>query len=726
MLTNLTKPVTYVTTFLVMLSATAFSQTTIRPFTQVYSENLKGGTTTLGNTILNIVDNNTVNLIKMNESSNAANGVGGIGFSQYGNDNQNMQYIDIDGTAGTVNSSSADLILPAGTNTIKFARLYWGGKINLSVVTAAPDTLRKIKIRKGTAGAYFNAITPAANVDQFAITTTERVYQSYVDITSFINGNGAGTYTVADIPVTPGSASGGGKYGGWSIVVAYENQAEPFNSVRIYDGYAQVYNAGNASTLNITLTGLNVPNNPLAANEAVMGTVSWEGDANLGATATNPAGDFVRINNIAVSNGTNPVTNFWNGTISKNGAFVTTKNPNYSNQMGIDIDEVNVGTGYGILPNATSVSVQFGTEADQYFPSIFTFSIRMKDPLVTLNKSVSDDNGNGFVDSNEELTYTLSGANTGVGSAYNTFIVDTLPANVTYVPGSLEVVNAAGVTPGFKTDNQDTDEAFKGTNGSKSYVKYFIGIGATGSAGGELPSGSAGDYSVRFKVKAGAIPGTIINTARISSNSQAGDLFTDDGTAVIGASGGPVPVKFTSFKANLLNNNSALVKWTTEAEIDNDHFEVQRSDDGIHFITRGKVNGNGSTTISHAYEFTDILNTVSPIVYYRLKIIDTDGKYSFSKIVAIKIKGTLSVDDFNVYPNPFINDIKIALSSQVDVMATFRVISFEGKEMIRRMIAVQKGENIVVLKDFGNIAKGNYILEVTTASDKFIKKIVKN
>ena len=195
---------------------------------------------------------------------------------------------------------------------------------------------------------------------------------------------------------------------------------------------------------------------------------------------------------------------------------------------------------------------------------------------------------------------------------------------------------------------------------------------------------------------------------------------------MIGASGGPVPVKFTSFKANLLNNNSALVKWTTEAEIDNDHFEVQRSDDGIHFITRGKVNGNGSTTISHAYEFTDILNTVSPIVYYRLKIIDTDGKYSFSKIVAIKIKGTLSVDDFNVYPNPFINDIKIALSSQVDVMATFRVISFEGKEMIRRMIAVQKGENIVVLKDFGNIAKGNYILEVTTASDKFIKKIVKN
>ena len=471
---------------------------------------------------------------------------------------------------------------------------------------------------------------------------------------------------------------------------------------------------------------MNVPSTPLLANEAVMGTMAWEGDANLGASTSNPAGDFIKINNTTVSNTVNPSTNFWNGSISKNGTNVTTKNPNYSNQMGIDIDEVNVGTGYNIAPNATSVTVQFGTEADMYFPSVFTFCIRVKDPTVTLTKTVVDANANSYVESQEELTYTLSGSNQGVGSAYNTIIVDTLPSNVTYVPNTLEVVNAPGVVAGMKSDAADADQAFKETAGTKNFVKFFIGNGATGTAGGELPTGTAGNYSVRFKVKAGVIPGTIINTARIYGNSVVGDLFTDDGTAVIGEAGAPTPVKFTSFTATLLNNGSSLVKWVTQSEINNDHFEIERSDDGVHFATRGKVTGNGSTTLAHTYDFNDVLNTTSAIVYYRLRIIDNDGKYTFSKIVAIKINGSLSVEKFNVFPNPFITDIKIALTSQTDVNATFRIISFDGKELVRRNIQVQQGDNIIVMKDFGTLPNGNYILEVTTANDKFIRKIVKN
>ncbi len=725
MLTNFTKKVALATITLGMLTTAATAQTSIRPYTQVYSENLKGGTAMFGNTIMHIVDNNSVNLTKMNQTGNAANGVGGLGFSQYGNDNENMTFIDIDGTAGTANSSSADLVLPAGTNVIKFARLYWGGKINNSVITSSPDTLRKIKIRKGTTGAYTDAIAPVANVDQFSITGTEKVYQTYVDITQFVNTLGTGTYTVANIPATAGNAGGGGKYGGWSIVVAYENTTQPYNSIRVYDGYAQVFNSGSSTTLNVTLNGLNVPNNPLAANEAFMSTMAWEGDANLGGSVNNPAGDFIKINNVAISNAMNPVANFWNGSNTKNGVNVTTKNPNYTNQMGIDIDEVNVGTGFNILPNATTVTVQFGTEADQYFPSIFTFAIRMKDPLVTLDKTVTDANGNTFVDANEELTYVLSGSNAGNGVAYNAVIVDTLPSNVTYVPNTLEVVNGAGVSAGIKTDAADGDEAFKAVNGNKTYVKFFLGQGATGTTGGQLPAAPNGDYSVKFKVVAGAIPGTITNTARITSTSQAGDVFTDDGTAIIGDAGGPVPVKLTSFKATLVNKNG-LVKWTTESELNSDYFIVERSDDGVHFEARAKVTGNGTTSFSHAYEYTDVLNTNSPIVYYRLRIVDTDGKFGYSKIIAIKLNGSISVNNFNVYPNPFISDIKVSVTAPSDEMASFRVISFDGKEMLVRKVSLQAGDNIVVLTNFGTIAKGNYILEVTTSTDKFIKKIIKN
>jgi uncharacterized repeat protein (TIGR01451 family) len=393
--------------------------------------------------------------------------------------------------------------------------------------------------------------------------------------------------------------------------------------------------------------------------------------------------------------------------------------------MGIDIDEINVGTGYNIAPNATSVTVQFGTEADMYFPSIFTFSIRVKDPTVILDKTVTDANNNGYVDSQEELTYTLSGSNQGAGSSYNTYIVDSLPSNVSYVANSLEIVSAPGVNAGFKTDAADNDQAFYANNGNRNYVKFFIGNGATGSVGGELPVGPTSDYSVRFKVRAQAIPGSIINTARIYGSSVVGDLFTDDGTAVIGEAGGPTPVKMTTFTATLQNRNLAVLNWATSSEIDNDYFEVLRSFDGVRFESRGKVNGNGNSNVAHQYQFNDATNGAA-IVYYKLKIVDRDGKYAFSKIVALKTNAGISVEKFSVFPNPFVSNIKIALNSLSDLTATVRIISFDGKEINRRSVAVQKGDNIIVLNDFASMPKGNYILELTTATDKFIKKIIKN
>jgi hypothetical protein len=67
-----------------------------------------------------------------------------------------------------------------------------------------------------------------------------------------------------------------------------------------------------------------------------------------------------------------------------------------------------------------------------------------------------------------------------------------------------------------------------------------------------------------------------------------------------------------------------------------------------------------------------------------------------------------------------------AVKTAADEMATFRILSFDGKEMLFRKVALQTGDNIVVLTNFGAIAKGNYILEVTTSTNKFIKKIIKN
>ena len=365
-LKNYRRKILFASAIFLLITINCFSQT--RKYTSVYSDNINGGTTIFGNTLMNIVDSTgAADLVKMNDNATDGNSI-------YGNDAEDMEYVDFDGNRGaasfTRNSSSSDLILPAGSNTIKLARIYWGGRIAVSEFDLSTNVNRSIKIRKGISGPYSD-IT-ALGMDTLTIIEGYTQFQGYADITDFIKANGAGTYEVGNVPLSTGIIADGGNHGGWCIIVVYENPSLPFNSVRVFDGFEVVYNGGSDTTSTITLKGLNVPSTPLQSSDAQMGVVVWEGDANL-------PGDFLNINGQLFSNATNPPYNLWNGTITSGGVHVTSKKPDYTNQMGLDIDQFDVGTGYGIAPNATSVSLQFGTIADKYFPGVFTFTVKMKD-----------------------------------------------------------------------------------------------------------------------------------------------------------------------------------------------------------------------------------------------------------------------------------------------------------------------------------------------------------
>lgn len=624
----------------------------------------------------------------------------------------------------TFNSSSADLIMPSGTNTVKFARLYWGGRISGSTGGSGNINLRTVKIRKGTSGTYSTFTAPVSQIDKSLVSSPDSAYQSYIDITSFINNNGAGTYTVADVFAATGSVSAG-NYAAWSIVVVYENPAIPYNSVRVYDGYLQVFNGG---PLSVTLTGLNVPAAPLNSSDAYMTAVTWEGDANLAITSGNPLGDHIKVNGTTASAGVNLAANFWNGTISKNGNFITTKNPDFKNQMSIDIDEIEVGAGYGILSNATEVNVVFGSEADQYFPSLFAFTIKSKDPDITLNKSVSDALAPfGTLQLNEILTYTISGSNVGTDAAYYCTIVDTLPANVIYVPGSIEIVSAPGCpSNSVQTDANDGDFAFVGMNGGKTYVKFYIGNGATGSSGGILQPGET--YTVRLKVVTPSIPGllsTVVNTARITGENAFGVQFVDDGTATM-APGGTLAVKLTSFTVKK-EGNDAVLRWTTASETKNDHFEIERSIDGLNFIKMGEVAGNGTTQLTKNYIYPDALvNISSKILYYRLRIVDIDGKISFSQVAALRLDGSIISTGLNVYPNPFISNIKLQVKSSKEEESLIRITGMNGQKIIQRNVTLYPGDNIVIIKDLEKLAPGIYVVELRTGTEVIVQKIIKN
>ena len=290
----------------------------------------------------------------------------------------------------------------------------------------------------------------------------------------------------------------------------------------------------------------------------------------------------------------------------------------------------------------SSVTLQFGTESDRYFPGLFTFTIKVKDPAITLDKSVADANNNHLGEKNEVLTYTLKGKNTGIGNANSIVITDTLPSTVTYLPNSLKVISSPGVTAGIKTDASGDDNAEYIVNGSIKTVRFRLGTGSTGSLGGTLAADES--YEVEFKVTvndpgAGQFVPSIINIARIKALSDANVNFVDDGTAIINPDNGPLPVTLVSFTGILLQDDKVKLDWSTSMEINCSQYKVERSLDGKIFYEVATVAGNGTTTLKHSYFVTDdVSSTTGSIVYYRLKQLDIDKKASYSKVIAVKLK----------------------------------------------------------------------------------------
>lgn len=110
-----------------------------------------------------------------------------------------------------------------------------------------------------------------------------------------------------------------------------------------------------------------------------------------------------------------------------------------------------------------------------------------------------------------------------------------------------------------------------------------------------------------------------------------------------------LPVRLVSFEGHLTENGLAELRWKTIEEVNNLGFEIQKSADAKTWELTGWVDGAASSKMEHSYRFIDEeFNTTS---YYRLRQVDSDDSYTYSKIVRI-IPEKESLDRFYVYPNP--------------------------------------------------------------------------
>ncbi len=180
----------------------------------------------------------------------------------------------------------------------------------------------------------------------------------------------------------------------------------------------------------------------------------------------------------------------------------------------------------------------------------------------------------------------------------------------------------------------------------------------------------------------------------------------------------PLPIELLSFNAINEGNKYVQTTWVTASELNNDHFEIERSRDGISFDYFGKVSGAGNS--NQILNYT--LNDPSPYMglsYYRLRQVDFDGKYSFSDIVPVEFNSTQAV---SIYPNPNDGNFTISynISSKINTQdnASLVIVDITGRVVYSYSLTAMKGSETI---DASLLNTGIYYWELITGNSVFDK-----
>jgi hypothetical protein len=263
------------------------------------------------------------------------------------------------------------------------------------------------------------------------------------------------------------------------------------------------------------------------------------------------------------------------------------------------------------------------------------------------------------------------------------------------------------------------------TNPSGGVSEYNITVSANG-AQDITPVESANGVEIRYLMKNGE-PGentpngdarpSFVSTGFYACPNQYSlaaqtsfSLFTIDGASQTAAL---LPVELLYLSAKATNNESIVLEWATATEINNEGFEIQRSTNGVDFNTIGWQQGFGNYSGKLNYSFTDYAVANNVNYYYRLKQMDFDGQYEYSKIVSANIHNLASF--IEIYPVPA-ND-NVFIKSSADLISA-EVFDFAGRKLISEI-----GTKEINLS---SLTPGTYFIQVNTISGSEKLKLIKN
>jgi hypothetical protein len=200
-------------------------------------------------------------------------------------------------------------------------------------------------------------------------------------------------------------------------------------------------------------------------------------------------------------------------------------------------------------------------------------------------------------------------------------------------------------------------------------------------------------------------------------NSFSGGGFTG------GASTFVLPIELLDFNCNL-NGSIVDIIWKTASETNNDYFTVERSIDGIHFVTILTKAGAGNSTQTISYSDIDRYPFLG-LNYYRLKQTDYDGKYTYSDIKTVKTDAESGDFMFELFPNPVQSLLQVKFLSEIDEKYGFEIFDAYG-QLIKKGVfeSIEKSNHFKI--DTQDLSKGIYLIKISSINKSVVKMFVKS
>ena len=397
--------------------------------------------------------------------------------------------------------STAVLSLPAGA-VVTYARLYWSAEGPKGAIS---PTAQVTVERPGV----FNRGVTADSTATLDVIASGTHYQQTADITDLLQTYGPGALRVGNVAmVSPVNQADQLLYAAWSVVVFYRLQSQPLRALSLLEGFEQV--AG-GTTVSASLNGFLLP---MTAYDARLGVIAYEGNAGS-------FGDRIAVNAMNLTNGVNPTTNFFNGTRSSLGSAVSQAGdlPQTSGQpgslSGFDMDVVDITT--VVKAGDKTIDVALSTTNDSFFVGVLAGSVSSQTPDFSDSriayKAVCNE-----ASPLRKLTLTVTAPNTGTDTAIGAFVKIALPSGISYVPGSIWLLNGADAGPKTDADGDDTAEY----DPVSRTLKVRIGADANARAGGAIaPMDTPPSFSFQVTVDLAA-NGSIALSGVVTASGQAG------------------------------------------------------------------------------------------------------------------------------------------------------------------------------------------------------------